>query len=271
MLYTASVKGELRANLKPRGDPSAMLIMLHGNSTYIHSGSGQVLVPERVLSLDDAAGLLGDYPREGVARLVDVHIPYPRLACVPLQVLVEGVGGEWRAGLPRPVVPRPERPRAAQRIRPSARPKVGEQRLTHRRVGDRTAHVVAALDSAPHDEVVLTHFQVCPPKADDLPTTHPRRYKEQKQCVIPLAADLPGLSLLPDDLEQCCHLLIIKRLRALRLVRLRALRQRWPSRVAVEEVPQRRLLHQPLVERGETGDTSIDRCRLKAAFFKVNQ
>src|SRR5947209_18685812 len=100
-------------NLQPLNDPPAVLVTLDGDAPDVDPSRRQILMSQRVLRLDDAARLFGDYPREGVARLVDVHLPQPRLARVPLQVLVEGVGGERRARLPRPVVPRPQRTLAA--------------------------------------------------------------------------------------------------------------------------------------------------------------
>lgn len=63
-----------------------MFITLNSDPAYVDAGRRQVLVPQSVLCLDDAPRLLGNYPREGVARLVDVNLLDARLARVALQV-----------------------------------------------------------------------------------------------------------------------------------------------------------------------------------------
>lgn len=63
-----------------------MFIVLDPDPPDIDAGRRQVLVPQRVLRLDDAARLFRDYPRERVARLVDVNLPDAGRARVALQV-----------------------------------------------------------------------------------------------------------------------------------------------------------------------------------------
>ena len=77
-----------------------MLITLHCDPTYVHSRRRQVLVSQRILRLNDAAGLFRDYSRERVARLVNMNLTDASGARLTLQVLIEGVGSEGDAGEP---------------------------------------------------------------------------------------------------------------------------------------------------------------------------
>ena len=86
-----------------RCDPPAKFVALDGDAPDIGARCSQILVPECILRLDDAAGLLSNYPGKGVTGLMDVYPPQSCLARIPLQVLVEGVRGERRARLPRSV------------------------------------------------------------------------------------------------------------------------------------------------------------------------
>ncbi len=69
----------------------AMLIALDSDPAYVDPRRRKVLMPQRILSLDDAAGLFGDYPRERMTGLVNMNFLYPCGARVALQVFREGV------------------------------------------------------------------------------------------------------------------------------------------------------------------------------------
>ncbi len=56
------------------GNLPTMLITLNGNSPDIHASRCKVLMPQSVLRLNDAAGLFRNYPRERMARLVNVNL-----------------------------------------------------------------------------------------------------------------------------------------------------------------------------------------------------
>ena len=73
-------------DVQPFSNLPTVLITLHGNPTDVHPRRRQVLMPQRILRLDDAAGLFGDYPRECVARLMYVNLLNARLARIALQV-----------------------------------------------------------------------------------------------------------------------------------------------------------------------------------------
>lgn len=70
------------------------MITLHRDPADIDTPRRQVLVPERILRLDDAARLFGDYPRERMTHLVNVNLFHPRHARVAIQVFGEGVRRE---------------------------------------------------------------------------------------------------------------------------------------------------------------------------------
>ncbi len=95
-----------------------MLIALNSDPTDVDAGRRKVPVPQRILSFNYTTGLLGNYPRERVARLVDMNLPDPRPARVALQVFREGVRRERRAGSSRPVMPRPERAVTSESVHP---------------------------------------------------------------------------------------------------------------------------------------------------------
>ena len=63
-----------------------MLITLHGNPPYIHARRRQVLVPQRILRLDDATSLFRNYSRECMTSLVNMNLLNARGVSVALQV-----------------------------------------------------------------------------------------------------------------------------------------------------------------------------------------
>jgi hypothetical protein len=83
---TISAHNALTNDIQACCNLPAVLITLHGNPTDVHSRRRQVLVPQRILRLDDAAGLFGNYPRERVTRLVDMNLLNTGRASVALQV-----------------------------------------------------------------------------------------------------------------------------------------------------------------------------------------
>lgn len=64
-------------------------IFLDRNSLDVDSGGGLVLVIQRLLRFEEAAGLLSYDPREGVSGLVQMDVREPGLFGVPLQILDE--------------------------------------------------------------------------------------------------------------------------------------------------------------------------------------
>ena len=65
-------------------NPFAMLIPFDRDSLHIDSRRRGVPVPERILSLNDRAGLLRHHPRISMPRLVDVDILQADLPAVQL-------------------------------------------------------------------------------------------------------------------------------------------------------------------------------------------
>ena len=73
-------------DVQPSSNLPAMLIAFHCYPTYVDAGRRQILMSQRILRLHDAAGLFGDYPRERVARLVNMNLLDSSGARIPLQV-----------------------------------------------------------------------------------------------------------------------------------------------------------------------------------------
>src|SRR5438477_4792133 len=115
---------------------------------------------KRLLSLQKTPCLFRDYPCEGMARLVNVNLPDTRLPRILLEVLGEGVRGERRAGLARPVMPSPQWPFRCKGVHPLTRAEVIKQRLPHCRFFYRPCDIVTALDSASQEYVFLPRLNV---------------------------------------------------------------------------------------------------------------
>ncbi len=93
--YPETLTGGLRAfprrgvYFHPAPDAATGFIPLHGDRLHVRSGRVHVLMIERVLRLDHAAGVLRINPRERVPGLVQVYLIDTRLSGVPFQVLDE--------------------------------------------------------------------------------------------------------------------------------------------------------------------------------------
>jgi hypothetical protein len=166
----------------PACDPPAVPVLLDGDALDVDSGGGLVLVVERLLRLDEAAGLLGHDAGVGVAGLVQVDVREPPLPRARLQVLDEGARGERRAGSARPVVARPQRPLRPYDIPPPRRREVLPQRLVGGRVGDLAGGELPALPTVLDDERAFSKLQVSPLQSDDLAAPQTRQEVEEQQC-----------------------------------------------------------------------------------------
>jgi hypothetical protein len=75
LITLASTLHPIHSQLHTLGDFTAELVALNSDPLYIDTRRRQVLMPERVLRLDDAARRFGCDSRVGVAQLMDVKAP----------------------------------------------------------------------------------------------------------------------------------------------------------------------------------------------------
>ncbi len=73
------------------GDDPAIAILLEPHALRVDLGRGQVLMPQGVLDVGEAARLVTDQAGEGMAGLVHVDMVEPGLTRVVLQVAREAV------------------------------------------------------------------------------------------------------------------------------------------------------------------------------------
>src|SRR5215213_4827698 len=77
----------LPMNLQPFNNMLAVLILLHSDPAYIHTGSSQVLVPQRILRIDDATSHFRNYSRERMTSLVNMNLLNACGSCIAFQVI----------------------------------------------------------------------------------------------------------------------------------------------------------------------------------------
>ena len=71
-------------------DFAAVLIGLDGNALHVDPRGRRIFMIERLLCLNETAGLFGDDARVGVPRLMQMHVLKARRRRILLQVIGEG-------------------------------------------------------------------------------------------------------------------------------------------------------------------------------------